>query len=52
MEEPSVSLREKPCKSARSGEMPAPAAAIIWGLRGLEWLLARLPFLECWMPMP
>lgn len=37
-------------RSDRSGRSPAPAAAIICGLRGLEDELARLPFLECWMP--
>ena len=29
---------------------PTPAAAIIWGLKGLEAELAMLPFLECCMP--
>lgn len=32
-----------------SDKKPAPAAAIICGLRGLEEEL-RLPFRECWMP--
>ncbi len=33
--------------SGRSGRRPAPAAAIICGLKGLDDELARLPFLEC-----
>lgn len=35
--------------SGRSGRNPAPAAAIICGLSGLDVELA-LPFLECWIP--
>lgn len=36
--------------SARSGVSPAPAAAMISGLNGLDELLAWLPFLECCIP--
>jgi hypothetical protein len=36
------------CMSIRSS--PRPAAAIIWGLSGLDEELAPLPFLECWIP--
>lgn len=43
----SVSNRFIVGRSGRSGRSPAPAAAIICGLRGLEDELARLPFLEC-----
>lgn len=42
----SASMREMGKMSALSGGMPAAAAAIICGLRGLEAELARLPFLE------
>jgi len=35
--------------SDRSDKRPAPAAAIIWGLSGLDEEL-RLPFRECWIP--
>jgi hypothetical protein len=44
--ETSLSRRGKDCISALSGVRPAPAAAIICGLRGLDAELARLPFLE------
>lgn len=44
--EASLSRRGKECISALSGVSPAPAAAIICGLRGLDDALARLPFLE------
>jgi hypothetical protein len=50
--EASLSRRGKECSSALSGLRPAPAAAIICGLRGLDAELARLPFLEWWIPMP
>lgn len=35
------------CKSGLSDKRPAPAAAIICGLSGLDDELARLPFREC-----
>lgn len=38
------------CMSGRSKAKNAPAAAIIWGLSGLDTELAWLPFLECCMP--
>jgi hypothetical protein len=43
----SPSNRGKPRNSGLSGATPAPAAAIICGLRGDDEELARLPFLEC-----
>lgn len=42
--ETSESIRPMEYMSGRSCTMPAPAAAIICGLRGLE---EELPFLEC-----
>lgn len=50
--ERSPSTREKAedCISERSATRAAPAAAIICGLRGLEEVLATLPFRECCMP--
>lgn len=46
----SESIRPKDDISGRSCVRPAPAAAMICGLSGLEVALARLPFLECCMP--
>lgn len=50
VDELSASMRATAWMSGRSLARPTPAAAIIWGLKGLEEELARLPFRECCMP--